>query len=47
MDEFIRRIRRPLFLGLLDFLNEVPPGACRNIMDDLEDYGVLNMLSGE
>ena len=47
MDEFVRRIRRPLFLGILDFLNEVPPKACRNIMDDLEDYGVLDMISGE
>lgn len=47
MDDFIHRIWRPLFLGILDFLNEVPPKACQSIMDDLEDYGVLTMISGE
>lgn len=47
MDEFIHRIWRPLFLGIMDFLNEVPAKTCQSIMDDLEDYGVLDMISGE
>lgn len=43
-DDFIHRVRRPLFLGILNFLNELPAGACQSVMDDLEDYGVLDMV---
>lgn len=43
-DDFVHRIRRPLFLGILNFLDEVPARACQSVMDDLEDYGVLDMI---
>ncbi len=44
MDEFIHRIRRPLFFGILNFLNELPASSCRSVMDDLEEYGILDMV---
>lgn len=44
MDDFIHRVRRPLFFGILNFLNELPASACQSVMDDLEDYGVLDMI---
>ena len=44
MDDFVHRIRRPLFLGLLNFLNELPARSCQSVMDDLEDYGILDMV---
>ena len=45
MDDFVRRTRRPLVTGLLNFLDEVPARACQSVMDDLEEYGVLDMVS--
>ena len=44
MNEFVHRIRRPLFFGILSFLDELPARACQSVMDDLEDYGVLDMV---
>ena len=44
MDDFVHRVRRPLFFGILNFLNELPATACQSVMDDLEDYGVLDMV---
>ena len=44
MNDFVRRIRRPLFFGILNFLNELPARACQSVMDDLENYGVLDMV---
>ena len=45
LTDFVHAIRRPLFLGILDFLNELPPRACQSVMDDLENYGILDMIS--
>ena len=44
MDDFVHRIRRPLFFGILNFLDELPARACQSVMDDLEEYGVLDMV---
>ena len=44
MDDFVHRIRRPLFFGILNFLDELPVSSCQSVMDDLEDYGVLDMV---
>ena len=42
--DFVHRIARPMVLGLLDFLYELPPRACQSVMDDLEDSGILDMI---
>ena len=47
MSEFTQKVRRSFVMGLLDFLNEVPASSCKSIMDDLEDYGILDMLLDE
>ena len=47
MSDFVHKIGRPLFFGILNFLNEVPARACQSVMDDLEDYGVLDMVLGQ
>ena len=47
VSEFSQKIRRPLITGILNFLEEVPAGACQSVMDDLEEYGFLNLLLGE
>ena len=39
--EFIDKVKRSLALGLIDFLYELPVSSCQSIMDDLEDYGIL------
>ena len=44
MDDFIHRIRKPLVLGVLNFLNELPARSCQSVMDVLEDHGVLDMV---
>ncbi len=43
--EFVNTVDRPLFMGLLDFLNELPASGCQSVMDDLEDYGILDMIA--
>ncbi|MCR5296046.1 MAG: hypothetical protein K6E17_01435 [Clostridiales bacterium] len=43
-DPVVRTIGRPLFMGLLNFLNELPARACQSVMDDLEDFGILEIL---
>ena len=45
--DFVQRIVRPMFFGLLDFVYELPARGCQSVMDDLEDYGVLDMLLGQ
>ena len=47
VSEFSQIIRRPLITGILNFLDEVPASACQSVMDDLEEYGLLNLLLGE
>ncbi len=42
--EMIDAIKRPLILGMIDFLYELPTSACQSIMDDLEDSGVLRTV---
>ena len=43
----INAIKRPLVLGMIDFLYELPASSCQSIMDYLEDTGVLKtLLSG-
>ena len=37
-------IDRPMLRGLIDFLYELPASSCQSIMDDLEDYGVIQVL---
>ena len=39
--EMIQAIKKPLLLGLIDFMYELPASACQSIMDDLEEYGIL------
>ncbi len=43
-DDFIHSVRRPLFLGVLNFLDELPSSACQSVMDDLEEYGLLDIV---
>ena len=47
VSEFSRQIRRPLISGILNFLDVIPASSCQSIMDDLEEYGLLNLLLGE
>ena len=47
VSDFSRQIRRPLISGILNFLDVIPASACQSIMDDLEEYGLLNLLLGE
>ena len=42
--EMIDAIKRPLVLGMIDFLYELPASACQSIMDDLEDSGILRTM---
>ena len=42
--EFVHRTARPLFTGLLNFLYEIPASSCQSIMDELENYGILELL---
>ena len=47
VSEFSQKIRRPLITGILNFLDEVPASACQSVMDDMEEYGLLNLLLDE
>ena len=47
VSDFSQKIRRPLITGILNFLDEVPASACQSVMDDMEEYGLLNLLLGE
>lgn len=47
LGEFVRKITRPLFYGILNFLYELPARGCQSVMDDLEEYGILDMLLSE
>ena len=40
----VSAIDRPLARGLIDFLYELPASSCQSIMDDLEDYGVIQVV---
>ena len=40
----IDTVKKPLLLGMIDFLYEVPASSCQSIMDDLENSGVLKMV---
>ncbi len=42
--DFVHRTARPLFTGLLNFLYEIPASSFQSIMDDLEEYGILEMI---
>ena len=44
LNEFVKKVTRPLFYGMLDFLYELPARGCQSVMDDLEEYGILDML---
>ena len=44
MNEFVQKTARPLFFGILDFLYELPARGCQSVMDDVEDYGLLDMM---
>ncbi len=43
-DPVERTIGRPLIYGLLNFLDALPARACQSVMDDLEDWGILDIL---
>ena len=47
VSEFSGKIRRPLITGILNLLDEMPASACQSVMDDLEEYGLVNILLGE
>ncbi len=47
VSEFSRIIRRPLITGIMNLLEEMPASACQSVMDDLEEYGLVNLLLGE
>ena len=40
----VSAISRPMLRGIIDFLYELPASSCASIMDDLEDYGVIQVL---
>ena len=43
----INAVKKPLVLGMIDFLYELPASSCQSIMDYLEETGVLKtLLSG-
>lgn len=44
MGEMVDAIKKPLALGMIDFLYELPASACQAIMDDLEDSGILRTV---
>ena len=44
LNVFLHQIARPCFLGVLSFIDMLPAAACQSIMDDLDDFGILNMI---
>lgn len=41
---FVKAISKPILRGMIDFMYELPASSCQSLMDDLEDYGVLQVL---
>ncbi len=44
MSALVSGVDRPLVIGLINFLYELPASACQSVMDDLEDYGIIRTL---
>lgn len=44
LSALVREVDRSLFDGLINFLYELPAAACQSIMDDLEEYGLVQTL---
>lgn len=40
----VKAVSKPILRGMIDFMYELPASSCGSIMDDLEDYGVLQVL---
>lgn len=40
----VKAVSKPILRGMIDFIYELPASSCGSIMDDLEDYGVLQVL---
>lgn len=44
LSDLMNRISKPVMKGMLDFLYEMPVSSCQSIMDDLENYQVLELI---
>lgn len=40
----VNAVDKPLLKGLIDFLYELPASSCQSIMDDLESFGLVQVL---